>query len=195
MLYYIRVCFVLSFTFISTNAIACICDPSDKKLEDYFLESSTVFVGTVDNVNQTATHDTVTIKVSGSWKGLEYNQITLKQATDTWSCDFEFFEGAEYVVFADKKEATNNSSNSRRSSSYRRVVKPYYTASICGPTAAKETGTMAEMVTEFGSPTTLLDKPQRRRGFYNNYPGSSDGEYNRRDGYTGSNNPYLRNQR
>ena len=86
--------------FASSGAFACMCDQAKPPIADAFIEADAVFVGTVERVNSSDTRDMVNFKVTGSWKGLEYNSIQLRQSNDAWTCDSNFYEGGQFIVFA-----------------------------------------------------------------------------------------------
>ncbi|MEM7617176.1 MAG: hypothetical protein AAF195_02205, partial [Pseudomonadota bacterium] len=164
----------LFFIFLTMGNItyACQCEEieykdKENRITNEFLNSDAVFVGKVTKISSSSQQDIVHFDIIGSWKGVEYNTHTLVTNLEAWGCDYEFYEGLTYIVFANKVKQevkqTNRSFgyyNRNRYSSSREKIS----ASICSLTSDADSDLIRQYTLKLGNPQILPEKPTNRYG-------------------------------
>src|SRR3989338_11606000 len=99
---------ILIIIFISlisiSSALACSCLPSSVK--DSFSESTEVFQGKVNGVQDSGELNYVVFSVSKVWKGDLGSETKVSTAINDGMCGYNFEQGKEYTVFANEKHVS-----------------------------------------------------------------------------------------
>ena len=100
---FISILFISSFPSI-TSACSCAELPS---VEEEFERSQAVFSGKVVDVREKRSikgyqTKSVLFEVTNTWKGVKQSQIIITTGQGGGDCGFEFKEGQEYLVYANR---------------------------------------------------------------------------------------------
>ncbi|MEW5840013.1 MAG: hypothetical protein AB1753_03330 [Thermoproteota archaeon] len=87
------------------RAYACSCIEPGPPAQA-LAESDRVFVGKVLSVESANNGRTVTFEAERAWKGIDSRAVTLNTASSSASCGYDFEEGKEYLVYAQKGEVS-----------------------------------------------------------------------------------------
>lgn len=180
-----------------SSAIAnCKCekDYSDN-IGKAILDYNMVFIGTMKELEFGRDSDKAIFKVKGIWKGNPSSEIKIDVPLGEDTCNYEFMEGQEYIVFAkkEKKEVKQQAPQSRH---YNRYNNRYYSSydrnreehviqvGGCSPSfPVNNNDEYVDFVSKFGKPSTISQQKEQQEEFNKQYQqyDSPYNQYNRRN--------------
>ncbi|SHN27614.1 hypothetical protein [Gracilibacillus kekensis] len=89
-----------------THACSCVMPP---EVEEALEQADAVFTGEVADIKEKKAKDgypykSVTFQVTGIWKGIDANELSIDTGLGGGDCGFEFQKGKEYLVYANKSD-------------------------------------------------------------------------------------------